>query len=139
VAWRRCNACGELHELGSPPCRAARERERDRWAEQSRRRGPRPYDSQRWKEVAQAAKTRDGFRCRGCGSTDGLNAHHVDPDPERFFELANVVTLCSSCHRRAEHARPGGRGTVETGGAPDHASHSPRENPGDDEQHVLVA
>ncbi len=141
---RRCTACNQLHELGFA-CPVKAERDRERWAEQSRRRGKRPYDTARWQKVAQAAKVRDGFRCRasGCNETRGLNAHHLHPDPDRFFDLANVVTLSASHHRLAEFERrngPGGRGTVERKPAPDHASRSAREISGQNpDEQVLVA
>ena len=108
---RRCSACSELHELGYA-CPTKAERERGRWADQSRRRGPRPYNTRRWHDIAKAAKQRDGFRCRahGCNETRGLQAHHIDDDPARFFGLENVLTLCTPHHRQAEHERrQGGR------------------------------
>lgn len=35
----------------------------------------------------------------------GHQAHHVDDDPARFLDLANLLTLCLSCHREAEWRR----------------------------------
>ena len=135
---RRCS-CGRLHELGHA-CPVKAELERERWADQSRRRGKRPYDTKRWRQVAQAAKQRDGFRCRarGCGETRGLQAHHIDDDPDRFFELENVVTFCTSHHREAEHRRGQGAGGGREGNRVDyHTSRSPRKKP--DDEHVLLA
>ncbi len=140
---RRCT-CGKLHELGQR-CPVAKARERERWAEQSRHRGPRPYNTKRWQDVAKAAKQRDGHRCRwnGCAETRGLQAHHVEDDPARFFDLENVVTLCTPHHRQAEHdRRQGAGGGLETSRLEDHAPRSPREKPReepDDRSAVLVA
>ena len=115
MALRRCTACNRLHELGYA-CPVKAERERERWAEQSRRRGRRPYDTARWQDVAKAAKQRDGHRCRwsGCNETRGLQAHHVDDDPARFFDLENLLTLCTPHHREAEWRRRGGERSVST-------------------------
>ena len=99
-----CTTCPGTHRVGER-CPQAIERDRERWREQSRRRGPRPYNTKRWRELAAAAKKRDGYRCRACGGTERLQGHHVDPDPDRFFECENVVTLCVSCHREDEWRR----------------------------------
>jgi 5-methylcytosine-specific restriction endonuclease McrA len=60
-----------------------------------------------WQNARQAARRRDGERCRQCGSTDKLEVHHVVPLAEggAEFALSNLVTLCQECHLDA-----GGRG-----------------------------
>jgi hypothetical protein len=66
---------------------------------------------------------RDGHRCRapGCGSTRFLELHHVVPRARGgTHRAANLITLCSRCHRFL-HRRPSpvqpSAGTVD-GGAP---------------------
>jgi len=77
-----------------------------------------------WPAQRDAVRARDGYRCQGCGAPEiagrAHDAHHKIPfraflaDPglrdglprERAWEAANrlenLVTLCSSCHHRAE-------------------------------------
>ena len=71
-----------------------------------------------WQVQRQKALDRDGNRCRTCGAEarpgSGLHVHHIRPFREYgyipgendTFQLANdvdnLVTLCPSCHRRAE-------------------------------------
>jgi DEAD/DEAH box helicase domain-containing protein len=66
---------------------------------------------QEWLEVAARARRRDEGRCGICGAGSlggrALDVHHVKPF--RAFErredanaLENLVTLCPTCHKRAE-------------------------------------
>ena len=77
-----------------------------------------------WPARRNAARRRDGFRCRACGAPElpgrQHDVHHIIPfrayvanpalrqnlPPAEAWVLANgmenLVTLCSSCHRRAE-------------------------------------
>jgi 5-methylcytosine-specific restriction protein A len=67
----------------------------------------------RWKTLRLQALRRDGFRCRDCGARGRLEVHHVRPvrtHPELAYDLANLRSLCGSCHTL--HTR------VEVGGAP---------------------
>lgn len=80
-----------------------------------------------WPAQRDAARARDGHRCRRCGAPerDGRqhDVHHVTPFrsfgyvPGRndLYKLANrlenLITLCPSCHRRAERGR-GARGAL---------------------------
>jgi DEAD/DEAH box helicase domain-containing protein len=65
-----------------------------------------------WPRQRDLARARDGFRCQICGSLEGEKAHHVHHKiPFRKFEsvdqanqLANLITLCNSCHRKVETA-----------------------------------
>lgn len=44
---------------------------------------------------------RDGYRCRRCGSTEDLEAHHIQDyanHPALRFDLDNGITLCRKCH-----------------------------------------
>ena len=52
---------------------------------------------------ANEVKERDGYRCRLCGSTEGVEAHHIipwDADPDQRFSLDNGITLCRLHHDR---------------------------------------
>jgi DEAD/DEAH box helicase domain-containing protein len=71
-----------------------------------------------WQEQRQKTLERDGQRCRTCGATArpgaGLHVHHIRPFRDYGYipgkndaykvanQLENLVTLCASCHRRAE-------------------------------------
>jgi DEAD/DEAH box helicase domain-containing protein len=71
-----------------------------------------------WQQQRHQALTRDGYRCRTCGSEaktgQGLHIHHIRPFRDYGYipdrndayiqanDLDNLVTLCASCHRRAE-------------------------------------
>lgn len=53
----------------------------------------------RW---AHAVKTRDGYRCRVCGTIHDLQAHHIRPG----YDLDAGITLCRAHHKQADaHAR----------------------------------
>ena len=46
---------------------------------------------------------RDGFKCRRCGVSANLQAHHIHrwgKNPEKRFQLENGKTLCVSCHEK---------------------------------------
>ncbi|MFC4437116.1 MULTISPECIES: HNH endonuclease [Natrialbaceae] len=73
--------------------------------------GPIEY-GQRWWRIRRRALERDGYECRHCG-TDAEeldrnpDVHHIRPvrsfdRVEDAHTIDNVVTLCWSCHRRAE-------------------------------------
>jgi DEAD/DEAH box helicase domain-containing protein len=68
-----------------------------------------------WQVQRRLALERDGTRCRTCGATgEVLHVHHIRPFREYGYlrgqnenyrlanQLENLVTLCPSCHRRAE-------------------------------------
>ena len=65
-----------------------------------------------WPKQRDLARARDGFRCQVCGEPEGTKEHHVHHKiPFRMFDnaeqanqLANLITLCTSCHRKAETA-----------------------------------
>lgn len=60
--------------------------------------------SNEWKETRQAAVKRDGRRCQTCGSTGRLQVHHTCYDRRGKDSLPDLVTLCSTCHRKT-HGR----------------------------------
>jgi len=71
-----------------------------------------------WQDQRQKTLERDGYRCRTCGAAarpgTGLHVHHIRPFRDYGYvpgkndayklanQLENLVTLCPSCHRRAE-------------------------------------
>lgn len=65
-----------------------------------------------WKKQRALARARDGFRCQVCGAAEGdrpHDVHHKIPfrrfaSAEQANQLSNLITLCPSCHRRAEQA-----------------------------------
>ncbi|GAB4474086.1 MAG: hypothetical protein Kow00124_13760 [Anaerolineae bacterium] len=73
-----------------------------------------------WKQQREAARQRDGCRCRQCGAPESPgrqhDVHHIRPfrdfgyvpgRNENYLEanqLDNLLTLCPSCHRAAERA-----------------------------------
>ncbi len=65
-----------------------------------------------WPRQRDLARARDGFRCQVCGTPEGLSEHHVHHKiPFKMFDsieqanqLANLITLCNSCHRKVETA-----------------------------------
>ena len=80
-----------------------------------------------WSTQRDAARARDGHRCRHCGAPERESrqhdVHHVTPfrafgyvrGVNDLYKLANrlenLITLCPACHRRAEQAR-GARGAL---------------------------
>jgi DEAD/DEAH box helicase domain-containing protein len=74
-----------------------------------------------WPAQREVVRARDGYRCRHCGAPEREgrqhDVHHLTPfqafgtipgvnDLYRLANAAeNLITLCPSCHRRAERAR----------------------------------
>jgi hypothetical protein len=60
----------------------------------------------RWQTIRKQVRMRDGNRCRNCGATARLSVHHIVKARNGGRDtLDNLVTLCASCHRRAD-AKP---------------------------------
>ncbi|HWQ83238.1 MAG TPA: DEAD/DEAH box helicase [Anaerolineales bacterium] len=65
-----------------------------------------------WDAIRQLVRQRDDYRCQGCGMQETNRAHDVHHlVPFRQFasvfeanQLNNLVSLCPSCHKRAEAA-----------------------------------
>lgn len=63
---------------------------------------PRPKDQHPnkvyWDHIREVVLSRDGWKCRTCGTDEPLHAHHVTY--ERFGEehAEDLITLCASCH-----------------------------------------
>ena len=58
---------------------------------------------------SQAVKIRDGHQCRVCGSTSGLQSHHIFSDrmhASMRYLLSNGVCLCFSHHYPLGHSDP---------------------------------
>lgn len=87
---RKCLDCPTLIVEGSR-CRGCQERYRS------------SYSRNGW---AQQVKARDGGCCRRCGTTLGVEAHHIVPLSQGGADtLVNGLTLCHACHQREHHAR----------------------------------
>lgn len=78
------------------------------------------YYGPNWKSQKKAARNRDGYKCRNCGTKKGqkrkaLDVHHITPFREFGYiygendhylqanDLTNLITLCPKCHKKAEH------------------------------------
>lgn len=66
-----------------------------------------PTRGTNWGIVRRTILDRDDYRCRLCGSYADLHVHHLTPvryfaAPETANDAFNLVTLCRSCHGRAE-------------------------------------
>lgn len=63
-----------------------------------------------WNTIRKKVLRRDGNHCQVCGAAGGeqpLHVHHIQPfksftSRETANQLQNLITLCSSCHRKAE-------------------------------------
>jgi len=53
-----------------------------------------------WRKVRAVVMARDGHRCRACGLTNGLDAHHVVARSLGGKDKAtNLIALCRPCHQ----------------------------------------
>lgn len=65
--------------------------------------------SEEWKKLRQRVFERDGFKCRICGDTKKLQAHHlfyykgVSPLKTPFKK---IITLCDECHKNEHDTKP---------------------------------
>lgn len=81
-------------------------RKQEKWSSDPNRYGP------NWSNLRNQVRERDGYQCQVCGLPETVQAHDVHHiTPYRIFatreeanRLDNLVTLCPSCHRRAETA-----------------------------------
>ena len=63
-----------------------------------------------WKQITQNIRRRDNFECKHCGKKeDGktFDVHHIKPfklfvNAKLANKSENLITLCKSCHRKAE-------------------------------------
>lgn len=66
------------------------------------RHGASIYRTAQWKVARKAAKDRDGWKCVTCGSRRRLEVDHKVGlrDGGAPYDLANLQTLCGSCHAK---------------------------------------
>ncbi len=65
-----------------------------------------------WDKLRKYIRARDEFTCQHCGKTEGEKAFHVHhkipfkrfSDPKKANDPDNLITLCPSCHRKAERS-----------------------------------
>lgn len=77
------------------------------------------YRGPNWRKQSASARKRDGYHCQHCRISEKkvgrlLDVHHIEPfrnfsyipgENENYLqanELSNLITLCTSCHMRAE-------------------------------------
>lgn len=66
------------------------------------------YRGPNWRRQRRLALTRDGHKCKNCGSSSQVQVHHVIPyrkfaDYKQANMLKNLRTLCTSCHFKEDH------------------------------------
>jgi 5-methylcytosine-specific restriction endonuclease McrA len=105
VGLKYCLTCAGHHPVGYRCPKVEAKRYRASAARKARGRHA-------WRLAREAARRRDGNCCRRCGSTQGLQVHHVTPVSEggERYALDNLVTLCSSCHAAQHRGRDGATG-----------------------------
>jgi len=67
------------------------------------------YYTPEWFLLKEQTLKRDGYKCKVCGSTEHITAHHIVPrilgGPDT---LDNLITLCEDCHKKADRkVKPG--------------------------------
>lgn len=66
---------------------------------------PIDFKGRNWFKVSEAIRKRDNYRCYACGGSESLSVHHIKPRREGGKSIPrNLVTLCNSCHNKAEEA-----------------------------------
>lgn len=80
--------------------------------------GEKYWKHKEWFEIREDARKRDGYRCAECGITEEehyilkrqpLQVHHILPYKQcKKHELDNLITLCPSCHSKADGNLQGG-------------------------------
>jgi len=95
--------------------------------------GETPYGDN-WDRQRKIALERDGECCQRCGTASEkigkeLDVHHIKPrhqfdNPARANFLANLITLCESCHGTVEN----GDGELDLTRSPAHVSETIFEN-----------
>jgi 5-methylcytosine-specific restriction endonuclease McrA len=78
------------------------------WEALKSARHPRWYQaylcSNHWLTVRQARLYLDKYRCRRCGEDKYLQVHHKTYERLGHEDMADLETLCRTCHRR-EHGK----------------------------------
>lgn len=58
-------------------------------------------DAEAYRTLRHTIVERDGWRCQACGSTSGLEVHHIQRRSQMGDDSeANLITLCLQCHKR---------------------------------------
>jgi 5-methylcytosine-specific restriction endonuclease McrA len=58
-------------------------------------------DAKSYQLLRESVLHRDNWRCQACGSTAGLEVHHIEPRARLGGDVEqNLITLCASCHRK---------------------------------------
>jgi hypothetical protein len=71
--------------------------------------------TENWDDIRKQVYRRDGYRCVMCGKKGKLAAHHIIPVKiSKNNSLSNLVSVCSSCHRRLEEV---GFSILQNGGS----------------------
>lgn len=71
------------------------------------------YGIRRQSRLATMCRERDGQACQKCGAAKQLCTHHIKPLQEGGKDvLANMITMCRSCHSSWHHAHR--KGEVQT-------------------------
>lgn len=70
------------------------------------------HRSRNWQTIAEKARARDKYTCQRCGKKQEengrkLDVHHIITyhtvnDSKKANKLSNLITLCSTCHRKVE-------------------------------------
>jgi hypothetical protein len=67
------------------------------------------YTTEHWIRIAKQRKEMDGFCCRQCGATHGLQTHHHRYELFAEDVKLDLITYCESCHQRVHEGASGGR------------------------------
>ncbi|PYU34247.1 MAG: hypothetical protein DMG31_06580 [Acidobacteria bacterium] len=66
-------------------------------------------DRQSYSSLHRSVLKRDGWRCQRCGSSVGLEVHHITPRSQLGPDAEeNLIALCWDCHRRTHEPVPSG-------------------------------
>ncbi len=98
----RCERTMPMRAGVCDSCRKADNIRRTKKARASRR------DSYHWRRLREQAKRATGC-CQACGATSDLSVHVIGVGNHRSATLADCVTLCRSCHGRADAPRASGK------------------------------
>jgi len=67
-----------------------------------RKRSGRRLRPEAYKQLRQQILERDGWRCQHCGRREQLEVHHIRFRAQLGADNeANLITLCTGCHRKA--------------------------------------
>lgn len=69
-------------------------------------RRPRDFKHHQFRPFKNECFTRDNYTCQVCSQKGRLHAHHKIPywvAPQAFFDVDNLVTVCTECHLHVAH------------------------------------